>query len=154
MNISRRRFVLGTVAAAGALAAAPLLTLGKSVNAPYKFTPVRMMIGGGSSLAEGSSLFFFWPTNLRPLDVNVLIRDKDGKFYAYNRICTHLQCMVNYNPKTSLLECPCHGSSFDPATGDVVGGPAPRPLPKIVLETGTDGQLYAVDVVGTFGFGR
>ena len=40
-------------------------------------------------------------------------------------VCTHLGCNVKHT--ASGFECPCHGSQYD-ANGQVVRGPAPRPL--------------------------
>ncbi len=42
------------------------------------------------------------------------------------------------------MVCPCHYSTFDPATGGtVVFGPAGRPLPQLPIRTDTDGTLRA-----------
>ncbi|MCF8347425.1 MAG: Rieske (2Fe-2S) protein [Bacteroidales bacterium] len=43
--------------------------------------------------------------------------------------CTHLGCRIGHVSQ-DLLQCPCHGSSFDRA-GQVVTGPALRPLPNL-----------------------
>ncbi|WP_128374784.1 FAD-dependent oxidoreductase [Streptomyces cavernae] len=54
-------------------------------------------------------------------------RDDDGKPHAVSARCTHLGCLVAFNPAERTWECPCHGSRFDP-DGQVVQGPAIRPL--------------------------
>jgi Rieske Fe-S protein len=59
-----------------------------------------------------------------------LFRTNVGVF-AYSAICTHQGCTVAYNSLGKTLDCPCHGSTFDPANGGkVLGGPAPTPLAK------------------------
>lgn len=62
----------------------------------------------------------------------VLVHLESGDFVAYSSVCTHRACLVNYQPQTQKLACPCHGSVFDPAHGAAVDqGPAKIPLPPI-----------------------
>ncbi len=62
---------------------------------------------------------------------------KEGEdIYALGLACTHLGCTVNASPLG--FSCPCHGSRFSPQ-GQVLKGPADRPLPRLaVKESGED----------------
>ncbi len=153
-DISRRSLLKLLLGASMALAAAPMITLGQYLNVPYTFTPVRMAIVGAADMPKNSSLDFLWPTQTRPFDTNLLIKDPKGNYVAFNRICTHLQCLVNYDQNSQTIQCPCHGSVYDAKTGNVVSGPAPRALPTIKLEEDSDGIVYATDAEGSFGYGR
>jgi ubiquinol-cytochrome c reductase iron-sulfur subunit len=71
---------------------------------------------------------------------------------AYSKICTHAACAISlYRTPTfaptepgPALVCPCHYSTFDPATGGtVLFGPAGRPLPQLPLAIDSDGSLRA-----------
>ena len=55
-----------------------------------------------------------------------VFRAADG-VHALSLVCTHLGCLVNWNPDAGLMICPCHGSRYEPS-GQVVQGPAPLPL--------------------------
>lgn len=50
-------------------------------------------------------------------------------FAAYSLICTHQGCAAAVQDGTQIV-CPCHGSRFD-ANGNVINGPAARPLPAL-----------------------
>jgi len=41
--------------------------------------------------------------------------------------CTHLGCTVPWRQDEGQFHCPCHSSLFN-RQGEVIGGPAPRPL--------------------------
>jgi|tagenome__1003787_1003787.scaffolds.fasta_scaffold20921481_5 cytochrome b6-f complex iron-sulfur subunit len=72
--------------------------------------------------ADGAQLIISHPTK--------------GKVVAFSAICTHQGCPVK--PAGTSLDCPCHGSKFDYATGAVTAGPATKPLPPV--ETHVKGQ--------------
>lgn len=71
---------------------------------------------------------------------------------AYSKICTHAGCAValfdypKYEPTSPRprLVCPCHYSAFDAGGGgQVLFGPAGRPLPQLPLAGLPDGTLVA-----------
>jgi ubiquinol-cytochrome c reductase iron-sulfur subunit len=71
---------------------------------------------------------------------------------AFSKVCTHAGCAIALYRKPTFaptqprpaLVCPCHYSTFDPArAGEVIFGPAGRPLPQLPLMVGSDGVLRA-----------
>ena len=58
--------------------------------------------------------------------------------YAISSVCTHLGCNVKRGGPG--FECPCHGSRFD-ENGQVVHGPAPKPLAWYALTLSPHAQL-------------
>jgi ubiquinol-cytochrome c reductase iron-sulfur subunit len=71
---------------------------------------------------------------------------------AYSKICTHAGCAISLyrkptfapvEPKPALV-CPCHYSTFDATNGgEVLFGPAGRPLPQLPLSIDGSGELRA-----------
>lgn len=70
----------------------------------------------------------------------VVAQPTAGKAVAFSAICTHMGCTVA--PAGKTLNCPCHGSVYDAATGKVLSGPAPAPLPAVAVHV-TDGKVFA-----------
>ena len=59
-----------------------------------------------------------------------------GQVVAFSAICTHQQCVVA--AAGAEFHCPCHGSMFDAATGEVLNGPALEPLSSIPVAVAGD----------------
>ena len=85
-----------------------------------------------NSVPTNSSVGFTLPSNGDP---GVLVHLNNGRFVAFDALCTHAGCPVSYDPSSQLLLCPCHGAQFDPAKGAaVVGvGPASTPLASVPI---------------------
>jgi cytochrome b6-f complex iron-sulfur subunit len=97
----------------------------------------------------GGTFAFLWPRRKGPKVETVFIAGKvtdfkvgevipfrkertfimrtEGGFLAISAICTHLNCVVNWNKMLKKFECPCHGAKFN-QNGEILEGPPPRPL--------------------------
>lgn len=64
-----------------------------------------------------------------------------GQVKAFSAVCTHQGCMVA--AAGDEFHCPCHGSTFDAATGDVISGPAQRALDEIAVAVSGDRIIAA-----------
>lgn len=102
------------------------------------YTPMK--IEGGAALQPGSALNFYYPEEH---DSAILIRTKDGEYYAYGQKCTHLSCPVYFEKQKERFECPCHEAGFDARTGNVLYGPPLRPLDKVEIEV-RNGEVWAI----------
>lgn len=68
-----------------------------------------------------------------------VIRRPDG-FCALSSVCTHLGCITRFQPDENVIACPCHGSRFA-LDGEVLEGPAPRPLPWLEVSLSPKGEI-------------
>jgi Rieske Fe-S protein len=64
-------------------------------------------------------------------------RDVHGTVHALSARCTHMGCIVRWNPAETSWDCPCHGSRFA-QDGTVLEGPAVDVLEPMDLEGGDD----------------
>lgn len=71
----------------------------------------------------------------------VVSRPAEGEYKAFSAVCTHAGCVVT-KVENGKISCPCHGSTFDAATGKVLQGPAGAPLPAVPVKA-DGGKLIA-----------
>jgi glycine/D-amino acid oxidase-like deaminating enzyme/nitrite reductase/ring-hydroxylating ferredoxin subunit len=57
-------------------------------------------------------------------------KDTEGQLHIVDTTCTHMGCELVWNTGERSWDCPCHGSRFS-YLGDVLEGPAEKPLKKI-----------------------
>ena len=163
-----RRIVLRSAVVAGAVAAAAALLggVGRAVAATSRSTataagdaPASPSAGTAAGAAVGTAkakLVGMKITKVAEVPVGgvkaftdphtnepaYLLQPKAGTFLAYSGVCTHQGCTVGFDQGSDQFACPCHGARFDATTGDVVRGPARRPLRKINVVV-SHGFIYA-----------
>jgi Rieske Fe-S protein len=69
-----------------------------------------------------------------------LVKTGDSDVAAFDSRCTHLGCLVGWDPQAQVFKCPCHGGVFD-RSGAVMDGPPPEPLVKIATRIEGDRVL-------------
>jgi Rieske Fe-S protein len=60
-----------------------------------------------------------------------VVKTPDNKIIAFGPQCTHLACAYHWDAGVKQFACPCHNSFFS-LQGQVLAGPAPRPLDRYV----------------------
>jgi Rieske Fe-S protein len=86
--------------------------------------PGYVLVTPLSALSGRTSAYFDHPSR----GLSILVNSA-GQWRAFSATCTHAPCTVQYTG--SAMSCPCHGGSFSPNTGAVLGGPPPAPLPEL-----------------------
>lgn len=101
--------------------------------------PAGTAIGPARDVPVGGAASF---TDPRTGDPSIVIQATTDKFVAFDAVCPHAGCTVEYDQSATLIVCPCHGSQFNAATGAVEVGPAATGLAPIGIAKGSNGQLY------------
>ncbi|HEY1819242.1 MAG TPA: Rieske (2Fe-2S) protein [Trebonia sp.] len=113
----------GTTPAAPAAPAAPAGGGASSAVAASALTATSQVPVGGGKIFPGPKVVVTQPTA--------------GDFKAFSAVCTHAGCIVN-QISGGTIDCPCHGSQYSITTGDVLAGPAPKPLPAMQIKVSGD----------------
>jgi Rieske Fe-S protein len=79
----------------------------------------------------GETYLFDYPTASDPA---VLLRLGGDAVVGFSQKCTHLGCVVFFQPDEQRWHCPCHEGNFEAETGAVISGPPTRGLGRIDLE--------------------
>ena len=142
-SIDRRTALAGAVALAGAAGLAACSSSSTSASPATSG-------GAGAATSSGGG-----PVSLAKLDAIpvgksvsaqldgqpvIVSRPTATTAVCFSAICTHMGCTVA--PAGTELHCPCHGSVYSATTGKVLGGPAPRPLPRIPVDV-SKGEVIA-----------
>ncbi len=77
-----------------------------------------------------------------PVGAVYLQRLKDNTVRAFNAVCPHAGCFVNFRPNEGHFHCPCHDSSFG-KDGKILDpkSPSARPLDDLSVEL-RDGEIW------------
>ena len=146
---TRREFVRYLVVGSGGFAAGSVgIALWSSLRSINAGEPRRIV--DLDRVPEGTSHLFRYPTDADPA---ILVHLPGGELRAFSQKCTHLGCVVYYEPDTTELHCPCHEGLFDARDGTVQAGPPQRPLGRIDVEL-RSGTVWATEFRGGQGAQR
>lgn len=120
MDLSRREFIVGTAACAGALCAG-CVTLNPAPT--FDAAADGTILLPATLTTPGAQI----KVRLQGVDGPVLVRRTASEYRAASVVCTHRGCEVSLNSTEWTLDCPCHGSRYR-QDGTVLQGPAKRPL--------------------------
>ncbi|MFQ5433863.1 MAG: ubiquinol-cytochrome c reductase iron-sulfur subunit [Anaerolineae bacterium] len=115
--------------------------LGQAGTALLNFLKPRVEPGAFGAEVAAGQVDEFEPGTVNHVQKGrfYISRLEDGGMLALWHRCTHLGCTVPWREDEGQFHCPCHSSIFT-TVGEVVSGPAPRPL-DIFPVTVTDGEI-------------
>lgn len=131
---SRRDFFvqIGVGACAAAAAGSGIVTL--------DFLKPKVLFEPSTSFVAGSPLDFTDGVVRFNKEQKAYVIGAPAGVFALSAVCTHLGCITRFRLDERVIACPCHGSRFD-LEGNVVHGPAPRPLPWLDVTQDPVGNL-------------
>src|SRR4051812_40455745 len=137
-ELSRRSFLkLGWGAFLGFLAASGGATLKFMFPNVLYEPPETFKAGKPEDYSEGVSLR--WTKSQRVWMIRTQEEGRDVLYAMWAR-CTHLGCTPNWFQAETRFRCPCHGSNYT-IYGDVIAGPAPKPLYRCSIRLLPSGEI-------------
>lgn len=78
-----------------------------------------------------------------PVGAVYLRRTGEREITAFNVVCPHAGCFVDWQPEPKRFFCPCHNSSFtvEGAIGEPTS-PSPRPMDTLEVEVREGGEVW------------
>jgi cytochrome b6-f complex iron-sulfur subunit len=128
--LNRRQFIqLGMAslgaAWAGAFVQSRLFPTASSAETaqPVRFALSELPVGGTKAITYAG--------------VQTLVVRTAESIKAFSLVCTHLGCLVQWQPAEAEFYCPCHDGRFD-QFGEVTAGPPPVPLEQFPVQVADD----------------
>jgi len=114
---------------------------GQAGSALLNFFKPRIESGAFGSKVTAGQVDEFQPGTVSHVQKGrfYISRLEDGGMLALWQKCTHLGCTVPWREDEHQFHCPCHSSIYTP-DGEVISGPAPRPLDLFPIEI-VDGSV-------------
>ena len=148
----------------GAVAKSVTQGAGGTIQTTRASTFPRYKITNINNLQQAQPVYFNYPLDNEP---NILVKlgqradggtGPDSDIVAFSQLCQHVgcsysfvssgsapSCNASYKAKGPIGYCCCHGSQYDfLSSGKVIGGPAPRPVPQVILDIDSSGDIYAI----------
>jgi arsenite oxidase small subunit len=169
---SKREFLKVGLSLSVLLAVGGIAAVSRSISSPAATTSgqpttfPRVEVANLGDLVVNVPVFFNYPLDDEP---NMLVKlgqkasggvGPDGDIVAFSLLCQHLGCVYSFVPPGSSPTCKhsysasgpvgfccCHGSIYDLLNdAKVIGGPSPRPLPHVILDVESSGDIYAISM--------
>ncbi|MCC7354394.1 MAG: Rieske 2Fe-2S domain-containing protein, partial [Anaerolineae bacterium] len=132
----------------------PVTVQGGQVHLQIPALPEEAEQPGRAATSQPETKPMLKPNEFRPAEIPpghvsivqldgeaVAVHNVEGTFYATQNACTHRQgSLSDGDLQGRVITCPLHGSQFDVTTGQVLRGPAAKPL-----------RLFRVTVDGGIG---
>jgi menaquinol-cytochrome c reductase iron-sulfur subunit len=101
------------------------------LNEPEEVVFRRNRVDGWKSVSEKATTW--------------LVKVGGNQVVAFAPQCTHLGCAYHWDASSQHFVCPCHTSAFS-IEGEVLAGPAPRPLDRLAVRL-ENGKVLVGQVV-------
>ncbi len=76
----------------------------------------------------------------------ILLRVAEDDFRAFSGVCTHLDCIVEYQRDHQRIWCNCHNGAYD-LTGRNIAGPPPHPLDRFEVDLAPGGPGQPATII-------